>query len=61
MDGVTNEIREIDAKTKTCPILQPAGKCIASDCMGWRWNIFVRTDGVVISTDEGYCGMFNRI
>lgn len=38
----------------------PSARCIASDCMGWRWKVLAR--GEAWATDEagallGYCGL----
>lgn len=61
---------EEEAKTKWCPMvgkrfwaddgtISPPtdGKCLASECMAWRW--YYRRDevGRDIRIDSGYCGL----
>ena len=63
---------EQEARQKWCPFSQsrqaPAGgieyinlKCIASDCMAWRWEDveFDLPEPPLPSELEGYCGLAN--
>ena len=31
--------------------------CIASDCMAWRWFAYYGPEGILQSSDDGYCGL----
>lgn len=61
---------EEEAKTKACcgpegcgtPVNDGTGRlvrmCIASACMGWRWDI--PNQGEPINKAPGYCGLASR-
>ncbi|MGW8145077.1 MAG: hypothetical protein ACWGN2_11830 [Anaerolineales bacterium] len=69
---------EDEAKTKWCPEYQVSGadgfnnrddvpgypRCIASECMHWRWIIMPMFDADTYlgegQTDRGYCGLSGK-
>ena len=65
---------EDEAKTKWCPVIEPAIHCIGSGCMAWRWNPvmfmpYQETDpamdhlgsgGQEPNTAKGYCGLAGK-
>lgn len=36
------------------------GKCIASDCMAWRWDEFINITPEADVIREGYCGLAGK-
>jgi len=63
-------LTEDKARNTTCPVIQPPGPCIASQCMAWRWadTIWAKPDGspehrsrqdgtYSVRIDRGYCGL----
>jgi hypothetical protein len=56
------KLREREAKEKVCPqrlTIQNAyaNKCVASDCMAWRWD-----DPTNLGVNRnGYCGLAGKV
>jgi hypothetical protein len=59
-------LKEEEAKTKCCPVMTRVDKnesivsdkiikCIASDCIMWRWRQSMREP-----SSQGYCGLSSK-
>lgn len=49
---------EESAKKRQFPLLH--GKCIASECMMWRWFDYFTVNGDVVRTERGSCGLAGK-
>lgn len=50
------------ARLKTCCVSQTSERCVASDCMAWRWKPALTIDDgrQEVKTERGYCGMAGK-
>ena len=49
---------EEEAKKKMCPSL--GGKCVASECMAWRWEEDESRFSNCGEVNKGYCGLAGK-